>query len=49
MLHYSHNSEYLNKLYELLVNILLQEEANDNSILEGIDDRPNDRTTTKGN
>lgn len=38
MLHYSHNSEYLNKLYELLVNLLLEEETNDDySLHEGIE------------
>jgi hypothetical protein len=51
MVHYNNNTnesiEYYNKLYELLVNILLQEETNDNSILESQHDRPNDRTTEK--
>ena len=48
MIHYNHSIEYLDKLYSLLIDILLQEEANDNSILESIDDRTNDRTATEG-
>ena len=51
MVHYNHNTSestvYITKLYELLVNILLQEETNDNSILESQHDRPNDRSTEK--
>lgn len=50
MVHYNHNSEYLDKLYELLIDILLQEGiTNDNSIYESINDRPNDSTTAEGN
>lgn len=51
MVHYNHNTSestvYITKLYELLVNILLQEEANDNSILESEYDRTNDSTAEK--
>ena len=53
MVHYNNNtnesSVYITRLYELLVNILLQEETNDNSILESEYDRTNDRTTEEGN
>ena len=38
MVHYKNSKEYLNQLYELLVNLLLEEETNDDySLHEGIE------------
>lgn len=50
MVHYKNSKEYLNQLYELLVNLLLQQEdTNDNRIHESIERDSNTRTTKESN
>ena len=50
MIHYKHNSEYLDKLYELLVNILIQEGiTNDNSLHESQQRNSNSGAAEEGN
>ena len=51
MVHYKNSKEYLNQLYELLVNLLLQQEdikANDNSLHEGIERNSNSGSAEEG-
>ena len=49
MVHYNHSIEYLDKLYSLLIDILLQEGiTNDNSLHEGIERNSNSGSAEEG-